>query len=59
MMTNRELLTDLQKRIREGKISLKISAVNNNTPLEIDTDLKDNDSNFRINLQANNENHRT
>ena len=54
IITNRELLTDLQKRIKAGQISLKISATNNsnrNPPLEIDTDLKDNDSNFRINLQ--------
>jgi hypothetical protein len=52
-ITNRELLTDLKRRIKAGKISLKISAVKSDdyTPLEIDTDLKDNESNFTINLQ--------
>ncbi|CAG8752892.1 39487_t:CDS:2, partial [Gigaspora margarita] len=53
-ITNRELLSEVKKRIKEGKISFSLSAVNNdNSPLEIDTDLKDNESNFRINLQEN------
>ena len=51
-LTNRELLTELQSRIKNNSISFKLTA-SNNTPdlLDIDTDLKDNDSNFRINLQ--------
>lgn len=51
-LTNRELLTELQSRIKNNSISFQLSA-SNSTPnlLDIDTDLRDNDSNFRINLQ--------
>jgi hypothetical protein len=52
MITNRELLTELRERMRNKTISFKLSANNNDEGvLDIDTDLKDNDSNFRINLQ--------
>lgn len=52
IITNRELLTELKERIRNKKISFKLSATDNGTNiLDIDTDLKDNESNFRINLQ--------
>ncbi|CAI2172215.1 8029_t:CDS:2 [Funneliformis geosporum] len=45
IITNQELLSDLKRRIKEGKITFEMSAVNSdsNSPLEIDTDLKDNE----------------
>lgn len=51
-LTNQELLMELKERMRNRKISFKLSANNNEEGiLDIDTDLKDNESNFWINLQ--------
>ena len=51
-ITNRELLAELQERIKNKKISFQFSVAHQNKAvLDIDTDLKDNESNFRINLQ--------
>jgi len=51
-ITNRELLAELQERIKNKKIAFQFSVANQNKAvLDIDTDLKDNESNFRINLQ--------
>ena len=51
-ITNRELLAELQERIKNKKITFQFSVANQNKAvLDIDTDLKDNESNFRINLQ--------
>ena len=56
-ISNEELLKELQRRKREGKISVNISAVSGdeNSPLDLDVDLKDNESNFRVNLKEKNE----
>ena len=52
IITNRELLAELQERIKNKKIAFQFSVANQNKAvLDIDTDLKDNESNFRINLQ--------
>ena len=56
-LTNRELLPELKERMRNKKISFKLSANNNDEGiLDFDTDLKDEESNFRINLQDEKEN---
>jgi mannitol/fructose-specific phosphotransferase system IIA component (Ntr-type) len=51
-ITNQELLSELSERLKNKKISFQLSVTNNDKEvLDIDTDLKDNESNFRINLQ--------
>jgi hypothetical protein len=51
-ITNQELLSELSERLKNKKISFELSVTNNDKEvLDIDTDLKDNESNFRINLQ--------
>jgi hypothetical protein len=56
-ISNQELLAELKERIKEGKISPRISAVSGDSEIpEMDIDLKDNESNFRINLKEMKEN---
>lgn len=51
-VSNKELLLELEKRIKTKRISFKLSAVNSDSDLlDIDTDLRDNESNLRVNLQ--------
>jgi hypothetical protein len=52
-ISNEELLKELRKRKREGKISVKVSATSSDdsSPSDLDIDLKDNESNYRVNLK--------
>jgi hypothetical protein len=56
VITNKELLLELKSRIQAKSISFQISSANSTDkmPFELDTDLKDEESNFRINLLENN-----
>ena len=52
MISNQELLLELKKRMRAKSISFKFSVVNSSSEaLEFDVELKDEESNFRIDLQ--------